>query len=154
MKQLMETTAVIKVTCGCQNDILRMRRDWDCFPFLVVDLQDMYCRWMMAGGEDFFETCKAAARDYRIAKRKETSVFALRTFLKEYTSPSLKFLMQVFEIDDAKDDSMTVSDWRLRPLSKGQMRYAGKDSFYALQLFYRLYEKVKLIAFLSAVRGN
>lgn len=62
ISNLMESEESLKVMCGCQNDILRLKKDYNCFPRLVLDIQDLFIIWRNADINNCFQTCLPALK--------------------------------------------------------------------------------------------
>lgn len=146
IKEMAESTDVLKIMCGCQNDVFRMRRDFECYPFLLVDVQDLFVEWKRSDIDDCFNVCYNVIKSIAVEKKRSTSTDALFQWFQEYNTPSLDFLMQALGIPDRKDKTLTMTDWT-KPLSERQLNYAAKDTFYLLEIFYRLYGVVRKIRF-------
>lgn len=141
-----ENPAILKVTCGGNNDLLRLRKDFHCFALLVIDIQDLFCIWRDSEFSSCFSVCQAALRNRTIQKQKNADVSsqALKLKLQQYDAPALDFLISVFRFPADKKKCYTMSDWTQRPLTKEQIEYAGKDSYYTLAIFYELYILVSI----------
>lgn len=155
LKKLMESNNVIKVMCGCGNDIGRLKKDYNCFPIMVVDIQHMFSIWKTKSFEDCYQATRGVMQERAIEKRKDASQQSLRKYLNDYDAPGLDFLMKVFNCPNVKDKSVTCADWRKRPLSLIQRNYAAMDGHYTFHIFYKLYGKVScLFNFFPARAGT
>lgn len=121
--------------------VFRMRRDFECFPYLVLDIQDLFVAWKQMDPESCFNSCYTAIKSMAVEKKRATDVDALYDWFKGYDTPSLQFLFKAFGIPEEKDKKMTMSDWT-KPLSQRQIEYVGKDAYYLLEVFYRMYALV------------
>lgn len=147
LRNILEASDTLKVFCGCSNDVFRLQKDWECFTRRAVDIQDMFAIWKEASFEDVLhqtsDACKTALKE----KNKPNSDSDVRKYLATLNTPSLQFLKNAFlsEADSDKDDVVSLSDWRLRPLHADQIKYSALDSYYTLQIFHFLNAKVNII---------
>lgn len=134
--------------CGFRGDSDRMKKDFQCFPLQIVDIQDMFTIWRKADPQKCFEKSTDALK-WQIKKNPKSKHVILTKeimwdYLMKYDTPSLEFLLKVFNIQDLKDSASTNSDWRMRDLPFRMMIYAAKDSYYNLYIYKALMEKVKI----------
>src|SRR5689334_22901806 len=96
---------------------------------MVVDLQDLFVVWKQHQFDQAFNMCRETLRKNELKKKRPTDPAALLMRFQEYDAPSLQFLLDVFYLDLEKNENLTTSDWRQRPLSYDQILYSAIDAF-------------------------
>jgi ribonuclease D len=141
--EVLTDTKILKVACGMDNDILRLQKDWSCFPTNVVDIQDMFLVWKQSNYEDCQRMSQQAIKFHFKEKGKSPSDEELTSYFSSLRNPGLDFLTFIFYGKSAKKDhAATFADWRKRPLHDQLFKYATFDSFYTRRLYFLLAAKV------------
>jgi ribonuclease D len=143
LKEILESTKIIKIFHGGDNDWIRVKKDWRIFPRAVVDLQDLFVVWKVYDFANCSKSCEAAIIKHLKDRKPVDEQSILKIFI-DMLNPGLDFLMEVFGItNDNKDKVATHADWRKRPIHEDLQNYVAKDSFYALYIFYKLMDMVR-----------
>ncbi len=140
----MQEEETLKVFCGGDQDVIQLKKDWDCFVLCFVDLQDMFNVWKNEKFDDCLSTCKDAIKFKLIEKKKKVTEESTKEYLRAYAKPGLDFLMKVFlkTKDIIKDPIATQADFRKRPLHPDLIKYAANDATTTLLIFTELALKV------------
>ncbi|CAL8131055.1 unnamed protein product [Orchesella dallaii] len=154
--QVLESKSILKVFCGCDNDLIRLKKDWGCFPIGVVDIQDLFYIWKERCFDDCFSRCKVIIHKELQRKLRKNDESACRKYLLDLQKPGLSFLMEVFAPHSAslgvKSPEATFADWRKRPIHPDLIKYAALDSFACIQIFHKLMTLVSAGDLKEAVR--
>ncbi|CAL8129943.1 unnamed protein product [Orchesella dallaii] len=146
MSKMLTGKRTLKVFCGCANDIFRLQKDWSCFPFGILDLQDLFVIWRRGNLVDCTELCKSTVQKRLLERGQPILESAVIRYLTSLDMPGLAFLMEVFFPTSpvSKNTIASYADWRKRPLHPGLVHYSAIDSYFTLRIFFALYEKVGL----------
>ncbi|XP_021960129.2 uncharacterized protein LOC110855996 [Folsomia candida] len=110
LKDVMQCENHIKIMHGCFNDLKWMQRDYNIFPWPVVDTQLIY---------------RALTRGSGNQSEANTSLVNL---IKKY------FPREKFE----KSVELTLSDFRIRPVPDNLKKYAIQDTLYLSGILYQM----------------
>lgn len=141
VKTMMESRKVIKVLCGCCNDVFRLQKDFKCFAKAVVDVQDMFQIWKTMDFENCLRICRSTISK-RLQNKDRFKTGGEQQYLRDLQAPGLDFLMEIFDEKITKNKIATVADYRVRPLPDDLVQYTASDSYYTLKVFYKLYSNV------------
>lgn len=142
--RLLQNTHLLKIFCGADNDSIRVKKDWNCFPVNVLDLQDLFVLWKLYNYSDCYQHCYQAIKEKLMLNNQEVNEeFQINEFLRNYTKPSLEFLINVFlDTRMKKNELCTLADYRKRPLHQDLINYSGQDSRCAVLIFELMAPKV------------
>lgn len=146
ISNLLQNPEVVKVFCGADNDLSRVKKDWNAFPVTVLDLQDLFVAWKMYNYSDCFLSCAYAIKEKQqqsTPNSRPMNDFEINEFLRNYDKPSLEFLVRtVLNQPLNKNKLATFADYRRRPLHPDLIEYSGLDARYAFDIFECLSRKV------------
>lgn len=149
MSKLLEGRRCLKVLHGCSNDIFRLRKDWQCFPNGVVDLQDLFVVWKNQSFSEALTVFWEPIKSRLLQKKSSVMDSEIQQYLRDLNTPGLGILVEGLfpgsPIDKAGVKSF--ADWRHRPIHSDLLDYSAKDSFYTLRVFHSFFEKVKICSF-------
>lgn len=145
-RQILEDPLIAKISCGCSNDLTRLRKDWGIFPIGIIDVQELFGVFKMDSPEACFRTCLPTITN-KLKEPKNKHLSQKELFQRLTQQPGIEFLISVFfedlpPMENPKDKKATVADWSIRPLDSFLQAYAAGDSHYALKLFYVLADLV------------
>lgn len=146
VSELLQAKDIIKIFCGSNNDLCRLKQEWECFPVNVIDLQDLFRQWKLQNNQDCYNSCegKIKAKVFK-EKRKRLSDWQANEYFHSYESPSLEFLSSVLLSHPMKKNKIaTMADFRKRPLHTDLIEYAGMDAHVTMEVFKLLSMKVNL----------
>lgn len=142
--RLLTNQDVLKVFCGGDQDMIRTKKEWNCFTVAFVDLQDMFRVWRRQDSFGCFNECREALRNRIPGSKCGSTVEAgLQAEFLTYNNPGLGFLMNVFLPGCMKKDpKATLADFRKRPLHPDLITYSANDATATLAIFTKVALKV------------
>lgn len=141
IKQLLEDPNYLKVFHGCSQDVLRLRKDWNCFPVACVDIQDMFCIWRNECPDEMLKTCLNPAIEHLHGRGKNITESQAKEFLFNNDAMPLEFFGRCFPFNSKifnKNKIASVADFRTRPLHQDLINYSAMDATATLYFFYEL----------------
>lgn len=144
MTKMLTGKRTLKVFLGVNNDVFRLRKEWNVFPYGVVDIHSMFLQWKESNIMDVYEQCLPTVKKQRFSRGKDDTDVACKLYLDQLCDPRLDFFVETLFADEMipKNPLASMADFRHRPVHKELVSHTAQKTFMTLKVFYDLYNRV------------
>lgn len=95
MTKMLTGKRTLKVFLGVNNDVFRLRKEWNVFPYGVVDIHSMFLQWKESNIMGVYEQCLPTVKNRDFLEAKTIRMWRVSCTLTSFVIPDWISLLKL-----------------------------------------------------------